>query len=137
LGYHRCLKIEVKQITIKKVVICIKMDCQDWTTVTFNKTRGNKNTIKERQPNNEAQRLAAIERKIENNEVIIQKKLDPESKKILIQMRLAQNLNQDKADQLCGLPRNSFRELEAGRRVPTGREISSIQKKLGVALKLV
>jgi hypothetical protein len=113
------------------------MDCQDWTTVTFNKTRGNKNTIKERQPNNEAQRLAAIERKIENNEVIIQKKLDPESKKILIQMRLAQNLNQDKADQLCGLPRNSFRELEAGRRVPTGREISSIQKKLGVALKLV
>jgi len=113
------------------------MDGQDWTTVTFNKSRGNKNTIKERQPNNEAQRLAAVERKIDNNEVIIQKKLDPESKKLLIQMRLAQSLNQEKADQLCGLPRNSFRELEAGRRVPTGKEISSIQKYLGVSLKLL
>ena len=113
------------------------MDGQDRTTVTFKKASGNKHAIKERQPNNEAQRLAAVERKIENNEVIIQKKLDHESKKILIQMRLARSLNQEKADQLCGLPRNSFRELEAGRRVPTGKEISSIQKYLGVSLKLV
>jgi hypothetical protein len=121
------------------------MDSQDWTTVVLKK-RGytsssssgpKKATIQERKPNNEGQRLAALEKKIENNETLVQKKLESESKKILIQMRLSKGLTQEQADQLCGMPRNSFRELEAGRRLPSGRDISSIQKQLGVALKLV
>jgi len=120
------------------------MDSQDWTTVVLKK-RGytssssgpNKATIQERKPNNEGQRLAALEKRIDSNETLVQKKLESESKKILIQMRLSRRLTQEQADQLCGLPRNSFRELEAGRRLPSGRDISSIQKQLGVALKLV
>jgi len=120
------------------------MDSQDWTTVVLKK-RGyissssgpNKATIQERKPNNEGQRLAALEKRIDSNETLVQKKLELESKKILIQMRLSKGLTQEQADQLCGMPRNSFRELEAGRRLPSGRDISSIQKQLGVALKLV
>lgn len=120
------------------------MDSQDWTTVVLKKrgytsspSSSKKASIQERKPNNEGQRLAAIEKRIDNNETIVQKKLEPESKKILIQMRLSKGLTQEQADQLCGMPRNSFRELEAGRRLPSGRDISSIQKQLGVALKLV
>jgi hypothetical protein len=120
------------------------MDSQDWTTVILKK-RGytssssgpKKATIQERKPNNEGQRLAALEKRIDSNETLVQKKLESESKKILIQMRLSKGLTQEQADQLCGMPRNSFRELEAGRRLPSGRDISSIQKQLGVALKLV
>ena len=45
-------------------------------------------------------------------------------------------LNQEKADQLCSFPRNTFKDIEANRTVPTQEQQSRIQRKFGVQIKI-
>lgn len=118
-------------------------DTQDWTQVVLKKTRkvaeahrSGATKIVERHAGTEAQRLASLEKKIENNEAIIRKHVDSSSLKLLIQTRIEKKLTQINADNLCGFPRNTFREIESGRLVPNSKQISLIQKSLGVVIRL-
>jgi len=120
-------------------------DTQDWTPVVLKKTRkvadaaahrSGSTKIVERAAGTEAQRLASLEKKIENNETIIRKHIDSTSLKSLIQTRIEKKLTQINADNLCGFPRNTFREIESARLVPNSKQISLIQKSLGVVIRL-
>jgi len=120
-------------------------DTQDWTPVVLKKTRkvadaaahrSGATKIVERPAGTEAQRLASLEKKIENNEVIVRKHVDPSTLKSLIQTRIEKKLTQITADNLCGFPRNTFREIESGRLIPNSKQISLIQKSLGVVIRL-
>lgn len=79
----------------------------------------------------------ARERKIDNNEKIVVKKVDSETLRALIKARIDKKLKQDNADNLCGFKVHTFRELEAGRHLPTNRELATIQRAFGIALKFV
>jgi len=120
-------------------------DTQDWTQVILKKTRrvadaaahrSGATKIVERPAGTEAQRLASLEKKIENNEAIIRKHIDSTTLKSLIQTRIEKKLTQINADNLCGFPRNTFREIESGRLIPNSKQISLIQKSLGVVIRL-
>jgi ABC-type xylose transport system substrate-binding protein len=120
-------------------------DTQDWTPVVLKKTRkvadaaahrSGATKIVERPAGTEAQRLASLEKKIENNEAIIRKHIDSTTLKSLIQTRIEKKLTQINTDNLCGFPRNTFREIESGRLIPNSKQISLIQKSLGVVIRL-
>lgn len=55
----------------------------------------------------------------------------------LIRKRMELKINQEKADQLCHFPRHTFCAIESRRTLPTSAQQSTIQKHLGVQLKIV
>jgi DNA-binding transcriptional regulator YiaG len=111
------------------------MSEQDWTPVVLKK-RG-LNTPKPVTRTQGASVASAIERRIDNNETIVKKKIDPNSIKQLIQARIAKNLKQENADHLCGFPTHTFRNLESSRHIPSSKEISIIQKFFGIGLRII
>lgn len=112
------------------------MEGQDWTPVVLG-IRQNKKQIQERnKTSTEGQRLVSLEKRIDNNEVIVKKYTNPESVRELIKMRIDKKLTQDAADKLCGFPRHSFRDIEAGRLIPNAKHIGIIQKFLGIAIRI-
>lgn len=120
------------------------MDCQDWTTVVLRKGSSKKGVL---QPSDEYSsqvrdndrheraRLA----KVENQDIADapKKRLQPESIQQLIRKRIEMKLNQEKADQLCNFPRNTFKDLESNRALPNSKQQSMIQKIFGVQLRIV
>lgn len=82
--------------------------------------------------------LAKIERNAEEG-VLKVKKVSAESKTALVKARLEfvrGKLTQDQADAECALPKNTIREIEAGRLVPDGNVLRKISRGLRVDLKL-
>ena len=118
------------------------MDNQDWTPVTIRR----RYTKKEHPPSaetaivsrdserSEKQRLA----KLDNSDDIpvIKKKVAHETLQELIRKRIEMKLTQDKADAMCAFPKHTFRELEAGRLLPSPNHLRAIQQNLSVALKI-
>jgi len=45
-------------------------------------------------------------------------------------------LTQEKADNLCAFPRNTFKDIEANRIVPTEEQKRRIQQHFGIAIKI-
>ena len=113
---------------------------QDWTPVILKKRIGKKDSIAG-QPslgvreaeNNERSRMAKLD---SAEQYITKKKVQPESLQELIRRRIDMKLNQEKADQLCSFPRNTFKDIEANRTVPTQEQQSRIQRKFGVQIKI-
>ena len=118
-----------------------KMDDQDWTTVTL-KRRSNKKeqirngqtTIQVRDPErNEKIRMA----KLENADApVAKKRINADSLQSLIRKRLELKLNQEKADNLCAFPRNTFRDIESNRLIPSEDQKRRIQQQFGIQLKI-
>ena len=117
------------------------MDCQNWTTVTvrrrFSKKeqiRSGQTTVQIRDPEkNEKIRLA----KLDNSDgPIIKKRINPESLQSLIRKRLDMKLNQEKADNLCAFPRNTFKDIESNRLIPNEEQKRRIQQNLSIQLKI-
>jgi hypothetical protein len=109
---------------------------QDWTTVVLkrrptkreNEASGQKEAVR-----NEAVRIT----KLETGENMVTKKMvQPESLQALIRKRIELKLNQERADQLCSFPRNTFKEIEANRAVPTQEQQSRIQRHFGIQIKI-
>jgi ribosome-binding protein aMBF1 (putative translation factor) len=121
------------------------MDCQDWTTVVLRKTPSKKSaspnpsdeySIQSRDhERNERVRLAKIEE--EDIADAPKKRVKPESIQQLIRKRIEMKLNQEKADQLCNFPKNTFKDLESNRALPTVKQQSVIQKMFGVQLRVI
>jgi hypothetical protein len=109
---------------------------QDWTTIVL-KRRPNKKEMdangQKEAVRNEAVRVSKLE-SAEN--VVTKKMVQPESLQALIRKRIEMKLNQEKADQLCSFPRNTFKELEANRAVPTQDQQSRIQRHFGIQIKI-
>jgi hypothetical protein len=117
------------------------MDDQDWTTVTL-KRRSNKKEqirngqtiIQARDPErNEKIRMA----KLENADApVAKKRINADSLQNLIRKRLELKLNQEKADNLCAFPRNTFRDIESNRLIPSEDQTRRIQQQFGIQLKI-
>jgi len=113
----------------------VEMADQDWTPVVLKKRSTTAPKLATRTQG--ASMASAIERRIDNNETIIRKKIDPISIKELIQIRITKKLKQENADHLCGFPTHTFRNIEAGRHIPGTKEISIIQKFFGIGLRII
>lgn len=108
----------------------IIMDCQDWTTVVLRKN-SQKNPVHH---DSEKARLAKLDQ--QDIADAPKKRVQTESLQQLIRKRIEMKLNQEKADQLCNFPRNTFKNIESYREIPTSKQQSVIQKLLGVQLKI-
>jgi ribosome-binding protein aMBF1 (putative translation factor) len=108
---------------------------QDWEPVTIrtkNPTVGAKQRVTVERRSSEAARLAKIERE----ETVKPKTLTAESRKELIAARLALKKSQSDMDAQCALPKNTFREIEAGRLTPMGPMLNRINRELKISLRL-
>lgn len=121
------------------------MDCQDWTTVVLRKGPSKKGVqpkphdevsveVRDHERHERA-RLA----KIEEQDIADapKKRVQSESIQQLIRKRIEMNLNQEKADQLCNFQRNTFKDIESHRAIPTSKQQSVIQKVFGVQLRII
>ncbi len=116
------------------------MDHQNWDPQVIRKTAagiradalrtGKKETVERR--SGEASHLAKLDRE----EMGKPKKLSPESKQELIQRRLAEKLTQQQLDQRCAFPPHTIRDLEANKRAPTSKELSTLNRILKCGLRL-
>lgn len=62
--------------------------------------------------------------------------INPNSVQELIRARIEKNLNQEKSDALCAFPRNTFKNIESHRIIPTEEQKRRIQKHFNVYLKM-
>ena len=117
------------------------MDTQDWTTVTIKRKFSKKEqikcgqtTIQSRDPDrNEKIRLA----KLDSLDIpVIKKRIQPESLQSLIRKRIELKLNQEKADNLCAFPKNTFKDIESNRLIPSEEQKRRIQMNFGIQLKI-
>ena len=117
------------------------MDCQDWTTVTVRRRASKKeqikngqSTIQSRDPEkNEKIRMAKLAEADGPGPV---KRINSESLQNLIRKRIELKLSQEKADINCAFPRNTFKEIEARRLIPTEEQKRRIQQNFGIQLKI-
>jgi DNA-binding XRE family transcriptional regulator len=65
------------------------------------------------------------------------KRVNPESIQELIRKRIELKLTQEKADAQCALAKHTFREIEAGRLIPSEDMKRRIQQNIGVLLKMI
>jgi len=112
------------------------MDCQDWIPVT-SRRRPAKNSQAVIVPRDsekaERARLAKLE---ESDTPLPKKRIAPETLQALIRKRIEMTLTQEKADNLCSFPRNTFKDIEANRLVPTEEQKRRIQQHFGIAVKI-
>lgn len=118
------------------------MDCQDWTHVTFSKSKraagsaagsgytGAKQILERK--SGEGQHIAKIDRE----ELPKAKMLSSESRQELIQRRLALKLSQVQLDQQCAFPPHTVNALEANKRAPSSKELQVLNRILKCGLKL-
>lgn len=110
------------------------MDYQDWKPVVLKKENDLSKKSHNTPVNNKMAKLDANDNLDGSSS---KKKLDPESVKELTAKRIEMKLTQEKADKLCAFSRNTFKDLESKKTVPTQTQQSIIQKKLGVQLKII
>lgn len=115
------------------------MDGQDWTPVTLRRTytkkeaAGGQHAIVAKDSNRDEKiRLAKLDA---SDGPVVKKRVDPVCIQELIRKRVDMKLTQDKADALCSFPKHTFREIEAGRLVPTEDQKRRIQMNLSVGLR--
>ena len=115
---------------------------QDWTTVTLRRrlsakeaqSKGQMVTQSRDSEQNERARLA----KLENTDEISppKKRVSPESIQALIRKRMELGLTQEKADHKCSFPRNTFKDIESHKSLPTSTQQSVLQRVFGVQVKI-
>lgn len=110
---------------------------QDWQPVVIrNKQREAAKVAAAKQAmphrSNEAAHLAKIERE----EIVKPKHLTSESRQALIAARLALKKSQAELDGMCAFPKNTLREIEAGRLTPTGPVLNRLNRELKLSLRL-
>ncbi len=118
-----------------------KMDCQDWTPVIARRRYSKKDqikngqtTIQSRDPEkNEKIRMAKLADADGPGPI---KRINSESLQNLIRKRIELKLTQEKADNTCAFPRNTFKDIESNRLVPSEEQKRRIQQNFGIQLKI-
>ena len=120
------------------------MDCQDWTPVTFRRRTASKkdHSIQPRdhsiQPRDYKKDEKIQMSKLENSDKPIPKKrVSPESLQALIRKRIELTLSQIKADTKCSFPRNTFKDIESNRLIPSEDQRRRINLHFGIQLKII
>jgi hypothetical protein len=122
------------------------MDGQDWTPVTLRRTYTKKEAVAAAGQNGRAAIVSRDSNKDEKIRLakladadapVVKKRVDPVCIQELIRKRVDMKLTQDKADALCSFPKHTFREIEAGRLVPTEDQKRRIQMNLSVGVRTV
>ena len=110
------------------------MEHQDWTTVTFRR-RNPKSDVNTCNPvNHEKIRMS----KLANADIPGPKKsINSISIQALIRSRLEMKLTQEKADNLCAFPRNTFKNIESKTAIPTEEQKRRIQQHFNIYLKTI
>lgn len=117
------------------------MDGQDWTPVVIKRRYTKKELVQSGKTTSEARDLEKNERvrmaKIENEDAPgAKKQVVSESIQELIRKRIELKVNQERADAMCAFPRNTFKEIEARRLIPTEEQKRRIQRYFGIQLKV-
>ena len=111
------------------------MDGQDWTPVTFRRRTASKNYNIQSRDYKKDERIQMT--KLENSDKPIPKKrINPESLQALIRKRIELSLSQIKADTKCSFPRNTFKDIEANRLIPSEELRRRIQQQFGIQIKI-
>lgn len=117
------------------------MDHQDWTTVVLKKRVTPKSAHATGQVETHTKDAGRCERtrlaKLEQTDEIAppKKRVHPESIQSLIRKRMELGLTQEKADHKCAFARNTFKDIESHRVLPTSAQHSVIQRQFGIQLK--
>jgi ribosome-binding protein aMBF1 (putative translation factor) len=107
------------------------MDNQDWTTVILKKR--STPISKDSSQLDTTIHLS----KLEQMELPpLKKRVNPESIQALIRKRLELGLTQEKTDQKCSFPRNTIKDIESHKSLPTSYQHSIIQQQLGIQIKI-
>jgi DNA-binding XRE family transcriptional regulator len=117
------------------------MDEQDWIPVTIRRRYSKKEqiqngqtTIQNRDPaKNEKIRMAKL---ADADGPGPKKRVNSESLQQLIRKRIEMKLTQDKADNTCSFPRNTFKDIESNRLVPNEEQKRRIHQNIGIKLKI-
>lgn len=112
------------------------MDSQDWTPVTFRRRTASKkdHSIQSRDHKKDEKIQMS---KLENSDKPIPKKrISPESLQALIRKRIELTLSQIKADAKCSFPRNTFKDIEANRLIPSEEQRRRINLHFSIQLKI-
>jgi len=109
------------------------MDCQDWTPVISHRRYSKKGqtTIQARDPDKIF--MAKLADADGPGPV---KRVNAESLQSLIRKRIELKLSQERADSTCAFPRNTFKDIEAHRLIPSEGQKRIIQKNFGIQLKI-
>jgi ribosome-binding protein aMBF1 (putative translation factor) len=111
------------------------MEYQDWTPVTFRRRTASKNNNIQPRDYKKDEKIQMA--KLENSDKPIAKKyITPESLQALIRKRIELTLSQIKADTKCSFPRNTFKDIEANRLIPSEEQRRRIQQHFGIQLKI-
>jgi hypothetical protein len=116
------------------------MDGQDWIPVTVRRRASKNNSktgggsIQARDPEkNEKIRMAKLADADGPGPV---KRVNAESLQALIRKRIELKLSQEKADSTCAFPRNTFKDIESHRFIPSEEQKRRIQQNFGIQLKI-
>ena len=117
------------------------MDCQDWTPVVTRRRYSKKDQIKNGQTSiqtrdpekNEKIRMAKLADADGPGPV---KRINAESLQSLIRKRIELKLSQEKADNTCSFPRNTFKDIESNRFLPNEDQKRRIHQNMGIQLKI-
>jgi hypothetical protein len=115
------------------------MEHQDWTTVTLKRRptkREASSTVLEWRDGDRNERRQMAKLSEADYTEAPKKRVESESLQELIRKRMELKLSQEKADQLCQFPKNTFKGIESRRILPTSSHQSVIQKKMGIQLKI-
>jgi len=117
------------------------MDCQDWTPVVARRHYSKKEAHAKGQTTIQVRDAGHSERirlaKLDSTDApIVKKRVQPESLQSLIRKRIEMKLTQEKADQLCSFPANTFKNIESNRLVPAEDFKQRIHQQFGVQLKV-
>ena len=102
------------------------MSDQDWTPVVLRRTPKKTQSSHQKKHVSESLDMTYASKKY----------VTSESLQSLIRKRIEMVLNQEKADQLCAFPVNTFKKIESKQLIPTSNIQMAIQKKLNVQLKI-
>lgn len=117
------------------------MDGQDWIPVVSRRRYTKKELVQTGQTSIQPRDVNKPEKirmaKLENADGPGPKKrVNSETLQSLIRKRIEMKLSQEKADAACSFPRNTFKELEAHRLIPTEDIKRRIHQQFGVQLKV-
>lgn len=107
---------------------------QDWAPVQVRcSTKSTTSTVKRPTYSSQAMHL----RKVEESDGPVQTKtLSHESRQELMKARTAKGFSQVELTLKCGFPANSVRDIESGRSIPSGAQLSLLNRHLCTKLSL-
>lgn len=118
------------------------MDEQDWIHITVRKPHTKKELVQkggatiQHRDTQQSERIRIA--KLESPDAIpIKKRVSAETLQELIRKRIEMKLNQEKADILCSFPRNTFKEIESNRLLPSEDQKRRILQNFGIQLKII